>query len=106
MLTDFECRYFLDNTALCVIEIKNKQISQWLLINKTTLNIKPLVFNSMDTSGEMEEMFFDLGYLKFDPVKGIFIEKFNSGQHPLENRNCKDIPKEYVDAISQFAAVC
>lgn len=102
MRVNFECLYFLDNTNLCIIEIKKEQNYHWLLINKESLNIKPLEFKSMDASGQVAERFFDLGYLKFNPTAGVFIEKFNSGQHPLCNKNCEEVPDVYLNAIASF----
>ena len=110
MRVNFECLYFLDNNDLCIIEIKKyvtddasaAQRYQWLLINKKSLIIKPLQFRSMDASGDLAERFFDLGYLKFDPKSGVFIEKFNSGQHSLCNKTCEEVPDEYLNAIAGF----
>ncbi len=102
MRVNFECLYFLDNNDLCIIEIKKEQNNQWFLINKESLNIKPMQFKSMDASGQIAEHFFDLGYLKFNPIAGIFIEKFNSGQHPLSNKNCEEVPDVYLHAIDSF----
>ena len=45
---------------------------------------------------------FDLGYLKYDPSSGVFIEKYNSGQHPLENKNCSEVPEIYLNSIAEF----
>lgn len=105
MPVPFKCQFFLDSDALCVMEIKWEHHFQWLLINKVTLAIQPLKFRSMDTSDQVEERFFDLGYLKFDLSQGVFIEKFNSGQHTLENRGNKDVPHKYIEAVSAYLSV-
>nr|WP_121271085.1 hypothetical protein [Pedobacter schmidteae] len=111
MSKNFECLYFLDTDKLCVIEIKTlssstftlqKKQYQWLLINKENLSIKKLRFKSMDSSHEIEERFFDLGYLKFDAQKGVYISKEDAVQHPLKNTNCNQIPETIVDAITAY----
>jgi len=102
MPTFFDCLFFLDNTSLCIVEVKWERSVQWLLIDKGNLHIQPLTFKSMDTSDLVEERFFDLGYLKFDPVQGIFIEKFNSAQHHLANKSKEDLPAQFKQAIAEF----
>jgi hypothetical protein len=111
MPADFDCLYFLDNSTLCILEIKRIDVAdhapaeekyQWLLLYKEHLDIKPLLFKSQDNSGEVEERFFDLGYLKFDLHEGVFIEKFNSAQHRLQNKDCKQFPEKYQNAVTRF----
>lgn len=95
MKPKFDCLYFLDNTDIFIIEIKRtdlaedadiSEIYKWVKINKSTLDVSALSFRAMDSSAQVEERFFEEGYLKFNENEGTFIEKFNSGQHQLMNR--------------------
>ncbi|ACU05464.1 MULTISPECIES: hypothetical protein [Pedobacter] len=111
MTINFECLYFLDSEQLCIIEIKinnlpadapKKDKFKWLLINKKTLSIKTLQFRSMDSSHEIEERFFDLGYLKFDAQKGVYISKEPTTQYQLENTDGQPIPDVIKEAVSLY----
>lgn len=111
MTINFDCLYFLDNDQLCIVEIKlanpppeasKKDKFKWLLINKETLNIKTLQFQSMDSSHEIEERFFDLGYLKFDAQKGVYISKDPSTQYQLENADCQPLPAKIMEALLNY----
>ncbi|WP_316810900.1 hypothetical protein [Pedobacter heparinus] len=108
MTANFECLYFLDSDMFCIVEIKRTELPiyalkkdrfKWLMINKKTAVIKELRFQSMDSSHAIEERFFDLGYLKFDSEKGIFISKETQAQHHLENTAGNEIPSEIVTLI-------
>jgi hypothetical protein len=107
-MINFECLYFLDSPQLCIIEISATDLLaeiqdhyQWLLINKLTLGVKELQFKAMDASHEIEERFFDLGYLKFGKEKGVYISKEPSVQYPLQNTNCDAIPGDIMEAIAR-----
>lgn len=111
MTTNFKCLYFLDTDQLCIVEIKlpdmpvdaeKKDRYKWLLINKENLTIKEMEFKSMDSAYEIEERFFDLGYLKFDYHKGVYISKEPPLQYPLENTNCETIPDTIIGAITSY----
>nr|WP_068886756.1 hypothetical protein [Pedobacter panaciterrae] len=107
----FTCLYYLENDSDCLLEIKRNDlpadadisdIFRWLYINKHTFEISPLVFRSMDSSGEVQERFFDQGYLKFNDHTGTYIEKFNSAQHQLENKTGLTISTELHKAIVSY----
>ncbi|MDR6786535.1 hypothetical protein ABIE26_005279 [Pedobacter africanus] len=107
-MINFECLYFLDSPQLCIIEISTTDLLaevqdhyQWLLINKMTLDVKELQFKAMDASHEIEERFFDLGYLKFDTEKGVYISKEPAAQYPLQNTSCDAIPGDIMEAIAR-----
>ncbi|NRF39581.1 hypothetical protein [Pedobacter foliorum] len=111
MKTAFTCLYYLENDSNCLLEIKrndlpaNADISdvfRWLHLNKETSEFSPLTFRSMDSSDEVQERFFDEGYLKFNAQTGTYIEKFNSAQHQLENKKGTAISAELKKAISQY----
>lgn len=111
MPTKFKCLSFLDTDQLCIVEIKlpdihfefgQKERYKWLLINKENLTIKEMEFKSMDSAHEIEERFFDLGYLKFDYQKGVYISKEPALQYPLENTSCETVPDTIIGAITNF----
>ncbi|MBB5440102.1 hypothetical protein HDC92_003800 [Pedobacter sp. AK017] len=111
MSVSFECLYFLDNQQLCIVEIKlnnvlsateKKDHYKWLLINKRTMDVKEMRFNAMDSTAQIEERFFDLGYLKFDAQKGVYISKDPKEQYQLEKANCETVPEMIADAIAAY----
>lgn len=99
MIAALTSSFFLDNGSLCIIETKWLGQSQWILLHKKTLEITTLTFGSKDNSAEVEERFFDLGYLKFDSRTGVFIEKYNAALHHLENKSSEKVPEIYLNAI-------
>jgi hypothetical protein len=111
MKPDFTCLYFLENEQHAVIEIKRYDLDEkadisdvylWLILEKQSGNIQKLAFRSMDSSGEVQERYFDQGYLKFNNQNGTYIEKFNSGQHQLENKTGKALPTEISKALNNY----
>lgn len=107
----FECLFFLENIYLQIIELKRTSLPaeaelsdkfKWLLIDKETLEITQLNFASMDCSGEIEERYFEQGYLKFNSTTGTFIEKYNSAQHPLDRRLDFRISTALENAILEY----
>ncbi|WP_448104350.1 hypothetical protein [Pedobacter panaciterrae] len=111
MKPPFTCLYYLENDSDCLLEVKRNDlpanadiadIFRWLYINKQTFEISPLVFRSMDSSGEVQERFFDQGYLKFNDQTGTYIEKFNSAQHQLENKTGLAISDELQHIITRY----
>ncbi|RZL33640.1 MAG: hypothetical protein EOP00_32650 [Pedobacter sp.] len=104
----FECLYFLESPELYLLEIKRNDLNeyaaiaekyQWLRIDKSSLEISRLSFRSMDSSKDVEERFFEEGFLKFNSTTGTFIEKYNSAQHSLENISRQEIPSKVLDSI-------
>lgn len=105
----FTCLYYLENSEYCILEVKrtdlpeNADISEvfkWLILSKHTQQVQQLIFRSMDSSGEVQERFFDQGYLKFNSQNGTYIEKFNSGQHQLENKTGQLLSEEIFSALT------
>lgn len=110
-MSNFECLYFLENSYLYIIEVKMTNVNEnadasekykWLRIDKETLEITPFKFAAMDSSGEIEERFFDEGYLKFNRSTGMFIEKYNSAQHPLDRRLDWKLSTAITNLIEEF----
>ncbi|WP_372855010.1 hypothetical protein [Pedobacter sp.] len=111
MKPDFTCLYFLENQTHAVIEIKRYDLDEkadiadvylWLILEKQSGNVQKLVFRSMDSSGEIQERYFDQGYLKFNSKTGTYIEKFNSGQHQLNNKTGQSFSTEITEALTNY----
>jgi len=111
MSTSFTCIYFLENTDTYILEIKRNDLSpdediskvyQWMRISKDFLQASPLTFRSMDSSMDVEERYFEEGFLKFNRNTGTFIEKYNSAQHNLEAKSSSEVPPGLTDAINDF----
>jgi hypothetical protein len=107
----FTCIYFLENTDTYILEIKRNdlpqdedisKIYQWMRISKDFQQASPLTFRSMDSSLEVEERYFEEGFLKFNRDNGTFIEKYNSAQHNLAARSSLDIPPDLTEAINNY----
>jgi hypothetical protein len=83
----FSCERILESNNHYLLEVKRTNDDgfvssiQWFKISKDLLQISALNLKFIDSSYAIEERFFDEGYLKFTANTGIFIEKFNSGQH-------------------------
>lgn len=110
----FNCLYYLEDGKICIVEIKRTDLTadadiaevfRWLMIDKQSADVSGLDFRSLDRSDNIEERFFDQGYLKFNPEQGTFIEKFNSAQHPLENKTKTELPSNIRTAIENFLQV-
>jgi len=107
----FTCIYFLENTDTYILEIKRNDLSQdediskiyqWMRVSKDFLQTSPLTFRSMDSSLEVEERYFEEGFLKFNRDSGTFIEKYNSAQHSLAARNSQEIPPDLTEVINNY----
>ncbi len=110
MQKSFDCLCFLDNNNLCIFEIARPVQSapaygksyEWLLLQKSDMSISSLSLKSRDDSFYVQERYFNLGYLKYNQHDGIFIERSNTGQHPLENRECTGIPENYLQVVEDY----
>jgi hypothetical protein len=107
----FECLFFLENFYLFIIEIKRNDLPKdapkdemfkWLLIDKDTLETTHLNFNDMDSFGDIEERYFEEGFLKFNNTIGTFIEKYNYTQHPLYRRIEWKMPTSLQNTVEQY----
>lgn len=107
----FTCLYYLENDTHSILKIKRTDLpsntdlaikSLWFFLDRQALDIHPLILRSTDASGEIQECFFEQGYLKFNAQTGTFIEKFNSAQYQLENKTGQVLPKEIQQAVSIY----
>ncbi len=111
MKSSFNCLYHLENGSISILEIKQtdlhaqapkSDIYKWLCVDKASGKIVQLIFNSMDASGDIEERYFEQGYLKFNRETGTFIEKFNSAQHQLINAGKDNLNPEITLSVDRF----
>ncbi len=109
----FECLYYLENFYLSIVEVKRLDVAadapaqerlRWLRIELDSLAVSPLQFSSMDSAGEIQERFFEEGFLKFNNEIGTYIEKYNVTQHPLTNKTSSNLPENIKTAIASFLA--
>jgi hypothetical protein len=107
----FTCLYYLENPEQSILEIKRtdlaedadlSEIFRWLILDKKTEQIQPLTFRSMDSSGEVQERFFEQGYLKFNEQSATYIEKFNSAQHQLDNLSPASLSAQIQDIVTAY----
>jgi hypothetical protein len=107
----FDTLYFLEAEHFYLLEIKRNDLAEdapveqrfkWLRIDKQTDLITELTFSSMDSSEEIEERFFEQGFLKFSAISGTFIEKYNSAQYPLENISSNALPTDIHDMVRDY----
>jgi hypothetical protein len=107
----FKTLYYLENGTLSILEIKRTDLSEdaersevykWLQVDKFSFEVSPLAFRYSDSSDNVEERFFDQGYLKINRDQGTFIEKFNSGLHNLKNHASTELPSEVQGAIEAY----
>lgn len=107
----FNCLYYLENSEISIFEIKRldlpegspvAEVYQWFLFNRSSGQLKPLKFQSMDSGVGIEERFFIEGYLKFGAEQGAFIEKYNAAQYQLKNNLSRPISQKLAWAIQSF----
>ncbi|MBB6271893.1 hypothetical protein HDF26_002350 [Pedobacter cryoconitis] len=114
MKPDFTCLYFLENENQTILEIKRNDLDEkadisdvylWLTVKKQSGEINRLTFRSLDSSGEVQERFFDQGYLKFNNLEGTYIEKFNFGQHQLRNKSGQILPDKIRESLTNYLSI-
>lgn len=107
----FNCLYFFENENHFLLEIKRNDLPEnadlsdvyhWLRISKNLGTINKLFFKSMDSSQQIEERYFEEGFLKFNQEEATFIEKFNSAQHTLSIRDPKQLDEKLYTAILEY----
>ncbi len=107
MSNEYKVIYLFENIDLIIIKIKfvgNLPTSNswdafhWLYFDKLSGSLVKLWFHTSDASAEIEERYFEQGYLKFTKTEATFIEKFNSSQHKLINYSARPLDSK-VEAI-------
>lgn len=104
----FKCVNYLKGDQYDIIGIVRGELTasstpsaprQWIKISRDLNKVNFLAMSYTDSSNEVEERYFDEGYLKFDTKKGTFIEKFNFAQHQLLVTNVDLLPKQLINWI-------
>ncbi len=109
LVSTFTFRHILENTDHYLIEVRDDSLFegivspnfQWLKITKDFKQTSGLLLKSMDSSWDIEERFFEEGYLKFGLTGGIFIEKFNSGQHQYQLLN-NEAESRFIPTLQNY----
>jgi hypothetical protein len=113
MPLSFSILYFFENPALIIAEIRSLRPAgdaehsdgnHWVYFEKTTGTLLKLLYSSEDSSGAVEERYFDQGYLKFTHIQATFIEKFNFAQHTLENKTKKNIDGTFISLLENYCS--
>jgi hypothetical protein len=110
LTASISCKRILENTDHYLMEVKKIDVGEiyenyyWLKITKDQFDVSPLNLKAIDSSREVEERFFDEGYLKFSADQGIFIEKFNSGQHQYQILNNVEAENMFMPALQSYFA--
>jgi len=108
----FSCNRILENTDHYLLEVERNSINsffpnlEWFKISKDLLQVTPLNLKALDSSYDIEERFFDEGYLKFNATTGVFIEKFNSGQHKYQLLECSDVSNTFTKTLQTYFSDC
>ena len=107
MLSQYQILFFFEGEGLVILELKRNdmpegadlaEIFHWLYLEKQSQSLIKLWFRSMDSSADIEERFFEQGYLKFNSREATFIEKYNSAQHKLMKYDV-DLVGEEIHAV-------
>lgn len=74
----------------------------WLFLDKPSKSLLKLWFRSMDTSTEVQERYFEQGFLKFNSLEATYIEKYNSAQHKLTNFSERPLLPELMLIVEDY----
>lgn len=111
MLSKYQILYFFEGEGLIIMEVKRNdmpdgadlaEIFHWLYLEKISGSLVKLWFRSMDSSADIEERFFEQGYLKFNAREATYIEKYNSAQHKLIKYNPEKVSTEVHAVIEDY----
>ncbi|RZL59179.1 MAG: hypothetical protein EOO93_16040 [Pedobacter sp.] len=111
MSSKYKTLFLFENQELVITEIKRLDLPEtaslndvfhWLYFEKESNSLIKLWFRSMDSSNEIEERFFEQGYLKFNSTEVTYIEKYNSSQHKLKNCSKEAISGDIKTSIEDY----
>lgn len=77
-------------------------VNHWLFYDKISKAMVKLWLRSVDSSSEINERYFEQGYLKFDGNDATYIEKFNSAQHKLSKKAEAHLNEELTALINGY----
>lgn len=108
MSKPYKIIHLFENTDTLILEVNRvdrlelNEISlanHWLFYDKISKGMIKLWFRSGDASSEIEERYFEQGYLKFNKIEATYIEKFNSAQYKLSKSNEAQLDQEVINQI-------
>jgi len=111
MAENYKILYLFENQDIICTEIQRldlpatsdiSDIYHWLYFDKGTSSFLKLWFRSMDSSADIEERYFEQGYLKFSETEATFIEKYNSSMHKLSNQSKREANSEIKSLIEAY----
>ena len=111
MSSEYKVIHLFENPDLIIMKINPKEFPlatetwdmyHWLYFDKLSGCLLKLWFHSSDSSTEIEERYFEQGYLKFSETEATFIEKFNSSQHKLVNYSRRPVSPEVQELIDGY----
>ena len=111
MSSKYKVLYFFQNSDTIILEIQRLDLPQnadaeatyhWLYFDKITGSLIKLWFRSLDSSTEIEERYFEQGYLKFNKTEATYIEKHNSSQQKLNNMGDRAIDEPIVEMLENY----
>jgi len=111
MSTKYKILYLFESSDLIVAEVKRLDLPEdadlsdvyhWLYLDRISKSMIKLWFRSMDSSSDIEERFFEQGYLKFNNKEATFIEKYNSAQHKLRTLDANKPSEEIIRQIEDY----
>lgn len=114
MPTEYKIIYLFENPDLIIIKLKLAESPSmanswdafhWLYFDKLSGSLVKLWFHTSDSSTEIEERYFEQGYLKFSKTEATFIEKFNSSQHKLVNYCARAVSTEVQALIAEYLRI-
>ncbi|GAA3971358.1 hypothetical protein GCM10022246_24800 [Pedobacter ginsengiterrae] len=111
MSRPYKIHNLFENTDSLLIELKEfdlalpeevSMVNHWLLYDKISEAMIKLWLRSVDSSSEIEERYFEQGYLKFNKIEATYIEKFNSAQHKLYRKSELQVSEQMIDLIAGY----
>ncbi len=111
MSAKYRVLYFFQNSETIILEIQRLDLPpnadaettyHWLYFDKMTGSLIKLWFRSLDSSSEIEERYFEQGYLKFNKTEATYIEKHNSSQQKLNNMGNRTIDGPIVEMLENY----
>jgi hypothetical protein len=111
MLSQYQILFYFEGEGLVIMELKRNdmpedadlaEIFHWLYLEKQSQSLIKLWFRSLDSSADIEERFFEQGYLKFNVREATFIEKYNSAQHKLMKYDVNSVSEDIHNLIKNY----
>ncbi|MCX2574582.1 hypothetical protein [Pedobacter sandarakinus] len=107
----YKILYLFEASEIVIMEIMRtdkpdhadvSEIYHWLYLEKKSCSLIKLWFRSMDSSSEVEERYFEQGYLKFNLREATYIEKYNSSQYKLVRQDVGTADRQLNQLIESY----